>query len=306
MSSTPFVQAVAKGSVRSGTSLAYAGMGELLVERTGMVNLGLEGTMLMGACFGYVAAAQTHNAYLGLIAAAFAGGAFNMLYGFLVVTRRANQLASGLTLLLLALGLTAIVGRDYVGVRVQSLDQMSIPLLSEIRWIGPVLFVGDILTFMMIPTAAAVWWILQRSRWGLALRTVGESREAAYSAGLNLPLTMYEVLFVGGALAGLGGAHLSLSLAGNWVEGLTAGRGFIAVALVIFASWRPFRVVFGALLFGGAVAFQLQLQALNVPISPFLLDMIPYLLTLLILLWSGRSRISRMPASLKEVFEGTA
>ena len=225
MSSTPFAQAVAKGSVRSGTSLAYAGLGELIVERTGMVNLGLEGTMLTGACFGFVAASRLDNPYAGLIVAAIAGGMFNMLYGFLVVTRRANQLASGLTLLLLALGLTAIVGRNYVGVRVQGLNQWSIPALSDIPWVGPVLFVGDILTFLMIPTAVGVWWILQHSRWGLELRTVGESREAAYSAGINLPVTMYEALFVGGMLGGLGGAHISLSLAGNWVEGLTTGPG---------------------------------------------------------------------------------
>jgi ABC-type uncharacterized transport system permease subunit len=283
----------------------YAGLGEVLVERAGMVNLGLEGTMLTGACFGFVAASRTDNAYLGLVVAAAAGGLFNLLYGYLVVTRRASQLASGLTLLFLALGLTAIVGRDYVGVRIDGLDLFSIPVLSDIRWIGPVLFTGDILTFGMIPLAGAIWWVLYRTRWGLSLRTVGESREAAYAAGLNPQLIMYQALFVGGLLGGLGGAHISLSLARNWVEGLTAGRGFIAVALVIFASWQPLRVVAGALLFGGAIAFQLELQARNAPISPFLLDMLPYLLTLLVLLWSGRKRVFQMPAGLKEVFEGT-
>jgi simple sugar transport system permease protein len=305
MSTTPLPQALASGAIRSGTSLLYAGLGETLVERAGMVNLGLEGTMLTGACVGFIAAAETGSPYLGLAAAAVAGGAFNLLFGVLVITRRASQLASGLTLLFFAYGLTAVIGRDYVGVRINQLDTFGIPLLEKIPWFGPVLFTGDVMMFGMLPSAALVWWLLFRTRWGLALRTVGESREAAYAAGLSPQRIQYEAVFAGGLLGGLGGAHISLALAGNWVEMLTAGRGFIAVALVIFAAWQPFRVVAGALLFGGAIALQLEMQVRNAPISPFLLQMLPYLLTLLVLLWSGRKRVLQMPEGLKEVFEGT-
>jgi simple sugar transport system permease protein len=304
-SAPPFVQSLAEGAIRSGTSLLYAALGEVLVERAGIVNLGLEGTMLTGACFGFIAAVETGNAYLGLVVAALVGAIFNLLFGFLVVTRRASQLASGLTMLFLAFGLTALVGHDYVGQRVAGLGQLRIPVLADIPWIGPVLFEGDLLMFGIVPCALGVWWLLYRTRWGLALRTVGESREAAFAAGLNPQRIQYQALALGGALGGLGGAHISLSLAGVWIEGLTAGKGFIAVALVIFASWQPLRIVAGALLFGGAIAFQLQLQARNAPVSPFLLDMLPYLLTLLVLLWAGRKRVFQMPEGLKEVFEGT-
>jgi len=300
-----FIQGLAAGAIRSGTSILYAGLGEVIVERAGLVNLGLEGCMLMGAAFGFIATAQSGNAYLGLLAAAIAGGLFNLLLGFLIVTRRASQLASGLVLLFLALGLTALVGADYVGRRINGLDQLSIPLLAQIPWIGSVLFEGDVLIFGIVPCALLVWWALYRTRWGLRLRTVGESRRVAYATGLNPQWIQYQALVIGGMLGGLGGAQLSLSYARAWIEGMTAGRGFIAVALVIFASWRPLRVIGGALLFGGAIAFQLQLQARNVPISSFLLSMIPYLLTLLVLLVAGRRRRYQMPEGLKEVFEGT-
>lgn len=299
-----FIQGLVAGAIRSGTSILYAGLGEVLVERAGIVNLGLEGCMLMGAAFGFIAAAQSANAYLGLLVAALAGGLFNLALGLLVVTRRASQLASGLVLLFMAMGLTALAGADYVSQRINGLDQFSMPALAQIPWVGPVLFQGDVLTFGIVPCSLLVWWALYRTRWGLWLRTVGESRRVAYATGLNPHWIQYQALVIGGMLGGVGGAQLSLSYARAWIEGMTAGRGFIAVALVIFASWRPLRVIAGALLFGGAIAFQLQLQARNAPVSPFLLGMIPYLLTLLVLLYLGRKRRYQMPQGLREVFEG--
>jgi len=303
--STPFVQGVASGAIRSGTSVFYAAAGEVLVQRAGMVNLGLDGCMLTGACIGFVVAVRTGNAWLGLLAAAIAGALFNLLLGFLIITRRANQLASGLTLQLFALGLTAIIGKQYVGTPVDGLPQISVPGLSEIRWLGPIFFEGDPLLFAAVPTALGVWWLLFRTRWGLAVRTVGESREVAFSAGLSPSRLQYQALFVGGLLGGIGGAHLTLAYARVWIEGMTAGRGFIAVALVIFASWHPVKALWGALLFGGAVAFQLQLQARDSSVSPFLLDMLPYLLTLGVLLAWGLRKQAQVPGGLKEVFEGT-
>jgi len=306
VTSTSLLQGLAAGAIRSGTSVLFASLGEVIVERAGMVNLGLEGCMLTGACFGFVVAFRTGNPFLGLIAAALAGGLFNLLLGYLVVTRRANQLASGLTLLFLALGLTSLVGWDYVGKKIDGLSLIRVPVLSEIPFLGPVLFEGDVMSFAILPSALVVWWVLYRTRWGLAVRTVGESRVAAYAAGLNPDRIQYQALFVGGLLGGLGGAHLSLAYAQVWVPEMTAGRGFIAVAIVIFASWHPVRAIVGALLFGGAIAFQLQLQARNAPASPFLLDMLPYLLTLLVLLLWGRRRQYQAPEGLWEVFRGTS
>jgi simple sugar transport system permease protein len=304
MSTTPFASGLAAGAIRSGTSILYAGLGEILVQRAGMINLGLEGCMLTGACTGFIVAARTGNAYLGLLAAAVCGGLYNLILAFLVVTRRANQLACGLTLLFFAYGLTAIIGADYVGKRIDGLNEIAIPVLSTIPWVGSILFQGDVLSLGMVPAAAVVWWALYRTRWGLRLRTVGENRMAAYAAGLIPERIQYQALFIGGLLGGLGGAHLSLSYARVWVEMMTAGRGFIAVALVIFAAWSPGRAVLGALLFGAAIAFNLQLQARNADVSPFLLDMIPYVLTLLVLFLFGRKRQYQMPEGLWEVFEG--
>jgi simple sugar transport system permease protein len=301
----PLLVGLAAGAIRSGTSVVYAALGEVIVERAGMVNLGLEGCMLTGACFGFVAAFRTGNPFIGLLVAALAGGVFNLLLGYLVVTRRANQLASGLTLLFLSFGLTALVGWDYVGKKIDGFALIRIPLLADIPYLGPVLFEGDLMIFAVLPVALLVWWALYRTRWGLALRTVGESRVAAYAAGLNPERIQYQALFVGGLLGGLGGAHLSLAYARVWIDQMTAGRGFIAVALVIFASWHPLRAIVGALLFGGAIAFQLQLQARNAATSPFLLDMLPYILTLVVLLIWGRRRQYQAPEGLWEVFQGT-
>ena len=301
-----FIQAVLSGAIRSGTSIFYAALGEVIVERAGIVNLGLEGCMLVGACAGFITASRTGNAYVGLVAAAVAGGLFNLLLGVMVISRRANQLASGLTLLFLAYGLTAIFGADYVGKRINGLDSFSIPVLSELPLVGPVLFQGDVLWFTMLPSAVLVWWAMYRTRWGLSLRTVGENRVVAFAAGLNPSRIQYQALFIGGLLGGLGGGQLSLGYARVWIEQMTAGRGFIAVALVIFAAWHPVRAIIGALLFGGAIAFQLQLQARGANVSPFLLDMLPYLLTLAVLLIWGRKRQYQMPQGLSAVFEGTS
>lgn len=293
-----FILGTAAGAVRSSTSVLYAALGEVIVERAGLVNLGLEGCMAMGACFGFVVAVATGNSSLGLGAAALAGGLYNLLLGFLVVTRRANQLGSGLTLLFFAFGLTALAGAGYVGKRIDGLPDL-------VLRVGALDFAADVLAWGMVPSAVLVWWLLYRTRWGLRLRAVGEDRMIAFAAGINPSAMQYQALFMGGLLGGVGGAHLALSYARVWVEGITAGRGFIAVALVIFASWHPLRAIGGALLFGGAIAFQLQLQANNAPVSPFLLDMLPYLLTLAVLLVWGRNRKYQMPAGLKEVFEGT-
>ena len=312
-----FIIGVLTGAIGAGTSVLYAALGEVISERAGVINLGVEGTMLVGAAVGFAATHQTENAFLGLLAAMVAGGLFNLIFAYLVITRGANQLASGLTLGFLGIGLSALIGKPYVGQMVQGLPKWPAPswaelpvigqvfvTLTELPVLGRVLFRHDILIYAAVPLAFLLSWLLTRTRWGLSLRTVGEDKTVAYAAGLQPTRLQYQAVFIGGLLAGLGGAHLSLGYTGVWTEQMTAGRGFIAVALVIFAAWSPVRAVWGALLFGGALAFQLQLQARGAPISPFLLDMLPYLLTLTVLLALRKRPGYTMPAGLSTVFEG--
>ena len=300
----PIFSGLLVGSIHSGTSLLYATLGEVMDERAGIVNLGMEGVMLMGAVVGFATTVHTGNAALGILAAALAGGLFNMLFGFLVITRRANQLAIGLALMFCGLGLSALVGVPFIGSRIQGLNEIRMPVLSDLSIVGPMFFNYDILVYAAGPIAVVVWWVLFSTRWGLSLRAVGENPTAAFVAGKNPYRLQYQALFIAGLLGGLAGAHLSIALAKTWAEWMTAGRGFIAVALVIFSKWHPLRAIAGALLFGGAIALQLQLQARGVPISPFLLDMLPYLLSLGVLaVWGGARRLAA-PGSLGRVFQG--
>lgn len=299
-----FVIGVLTGAIGAGTSVLYAALGEVISERAGVINLGVEGTMLVGAAVGFATTHQTANPFLGALAAMVAGGLFNLIFAYLVITRGANQLASGLTLGFLGIGLSALIGKPYVGQMIQGLPEWPAPALAKLPVLGRVLFQHDLLIYAVVPLAFLLSWLLARTRWGLSLRTVGEDKTVAYAAGLQPARLQYQAVVIGGILAGLGGAHLSLGYTGVWTEQMTAGRGFIAVALVIFAAWSPLRAVWGALLFGGALAFQLQLQARGAPLSPFLLDMLPYLLTLAVLLGLRKRPGYTMPAGLSTVFEG--
>lgn len=300
-----FATDVGTGAVRAGSSVMLATYGEIISERAGIINLGVEGCMLAGACSGFIVTAETGNPYVGVVAAIFAGAAMAAIHAFMVITRGANQLASGLALMFFGLGITAYAGRPYVSTKINGLDRVEIPLLSDIPVVGRMLFAHDILTYLAFLLGPLLWLLLFKTRPGLHLRAVGEDVEAAFAAGLNPKRIQYVAVICGGALAGLGGAQLSLAYTRSWVENMTNGRGFIAVALVIFAMWGPMRGMAGALLFGGAVAFQLQLQARGVDVSPFLLDMTPYLLTLAVLLVSVRLGRDAVPAGLKAVFRGT-
>lgn len=299
------LRGILTSSIVSGTSLLYATIGEVIVQRAGIVNLGLEGAMLIGASVGFATTYETKNPLLGLLAAALAAGLFNLVFGFLAVTRRANQPASGLTMMFLGIGLSALIGKPYVGKPIVGLSKIPIPELAPLPWLGSVLFNHDILVYLVVPVAILAWWSLFRTRWGLALRAVGESPTTAFAAGRDPSVLQYQALFLGGLLAGIAGAHLSMAYALNWSEGMTAGRGFIAIALVIFSKWHPLWAIAGALLFGGAVAMQLQLQASGIDVSPFLMNMLPYLLTILVLMiWGGRRRYAA-PAGLGKIYSGT-
>jgi general nucleoside transport system permease protein len=296
---------VLSSAIFSGTSLLYVTLGEVVGERAGIVNLGLEGVMLVSASTGVAVTSVTGNPYLGVLAAALAGGLMNLVLGYLVIHRHANQLASGLALMFFGFGLSALIGGPYVGAKIHALPRILLPGLASLPPLYSSLFRFDPLIYLVLPAAILVWWLLFRTRWGLGLRAVGENADIAYASGRNPRLIRYQALFVGGLFAGVGAAQLSLAYAMTWTEYMTAGRGFIAVALVIFSRWHPLRAVIGALLFSGAVAFQLLLQSSGVRISPFLLDMIPYLLTLgVLVLWGGTRRQSA-PASLGRVYQGT-
>jgi ABC-type uncharacterized transport system permease subunit len=296
---------VISSAIYSGTSLLYATLGEVVGERAGIVNLGLEGVLLVSASAGVSVASRTRNAYLGILAALLAGGLMNLLFGYLVITRKANQLASGLATMFLGFGLSALIGHGVVGARITSLPRLLLPGLAGLPRVYSSLFQFDLLIFLVVPIAILIWWLLFRTRWGLGLRAVGENADIAFASGRNPLWIRYQALFVGGLLAGLGAAHLTIAYTMTWTEYMTGGRGFIAVALVIFSRWHPLRAIAGALIFSAAVAFQLLMQASGVQVSPFLLDTLPYLLTLVVLIAWGGNRKQSAPASLGRVYLGT-
>jgi ABC-type uncharacterized transport system permease subunit len=296
---------VLSGAIFSGTSLLYATLGEVIDQRSGIVNLGLEGVMLVSASSGFAVASMSGNPYLGVLAAMLVGGLLNMILGYLVISRQANQLASGLALMFFGFGLSALIGKTYVGARINGLPRILLPGLSNLPRLYTSLFKFDLLIYLAVPVAFLVFWILFRTRWGLGLRAVGENADTAFASGRNPRLIQYQALFTGGVLTGLGAAHLSIAYTMTWAEYMTAGRGFIAIALVIFSRWHPIQAIAGALIFSGAVAFQLLLQSSGVEISPLLLDTIPYIVTILVLIAWGGHRKHSAPASLGRVYYGS-
>lgn len=297
------IAAVLAGAIRSGTSVLFACLGEVVAERAGVINLGAEGSMLAGALVAFAVTARSGSAWLGVAAGAVAGALLALVHAYLTIARRANQLATGLAVMILAQGVTSFFGRSYVGKQIRGLDPVQIPGLSDLPFAGPVLFRHDLLTYAAMLLAPALWYLLYRTRWGLVLRSTGEREEVVYACGYSPARVRYAAVAIGGLLAGIGGAQLSVAYTLNWVENMTQGRGVVAVALVIFASWSPLRALLGSYLFGGALALQLFLQARGTGVSPFLLSMTPYVLTLLVLLVVGQRRHA-MPEGLRSVFAG--
>jgi simple sugar transport system permease protein len=243
---------------------------------------------------------------LGVLVGAICGALLAVVHAVLCVSRGANQFASGLTVLFLALGLTSLFGGGYVGQRITALNPVPIPGLSAIPILGPVLFDQDPLTYLSYLAAPATWWLLYRTRPGLLVRTAGERADALAVHGFHVSRVRYAAVVAGGALSGVGGAHLSISYAQSWFENMIVGRGFIAVALVIFASWQPLRVMAGAYLFGAALALSPALQARGVAVNQFVLDVLPFLLTLLVLAFLGKRTLLSAPEELRRVFENAS
>lgn len=292
-------------TLSAGTPLAVAGLGLLINERAGILNLGAEGMMLMAAVFGFAIAFHTNNDFLALAGGALVGAGFAAIFGFLVIWLNTNQYASGLALSLLGGGLSAFVGSAYVGKKLEDKLPFEIPFLADIPFVGQALFKQHPFVYLAILLTFACVWFLYKSRAGLTLRAIGESPESAHALGYKVRLIRLAAVMVGGAFCGLAGSYLAVVYTPLWVEGMTAGRGWIALALTTFATWRPTRVLMGAYLFGGVTMLQFHLQGMGVQIAGQLMSMLPYLATIIVLALISRNpewiRVN-MPASLGKPF----
>ncbi|KAB2847749.1 MAG: ABC transporter permease [Hyphomicrobiaceae bacterium] len=279
------------GIMIAATPLVLAAIGEIVVERSGVLNLGVEGLMIIGAVAGFAATLKSESYVVGIAAAIVAGALMSGLFGVLTQTLRANQVASGLALTLFGLGLAALIGQDYSRESLDSIPRLHIPVLSDIPYLGRLLFSLDAITYASFALVVGANWFLKRTRAGLVVRAIGENHDAAHAIGYPVVRYRYLALLFGGACAGLGGAYLSLVQTPVWAEGMTAGRGWIALALVVFAAWRPGRALLGAYLFGSISILQLHSQASGIKIDAQLLSMLPYLATILVLVLISRDKM---------------
>ncbi|MFK7763694.1 MAG: ABC transporter permease [Roseobacter sp.] len=286
------------------TPILLAATGELVVERAGVLNLGVEGMMIIGAICGFAIAVETGSPVIGFVAAAVGGALLSLLFAFLTQITLANQVASGLALTLFGLGLSALLGQGYVGVKPPRMEDVNFGFLNDIPVIGQILFSHDAMLYVGVALVAAVWAVLRFSRVGLILRAVGENHDAAHALGYKVVRIRTLAIMFGGALAGLGGAYISLIRVPQWTEGMTAGVGWIALALVVFASWKPWRVLLGAYLFGGITQLQLNLQGAGVAIPVEYLAMSPYVITIIVLVILSADK-SAAPGSLGRIFHAS-
>ena len=297
-----FLTVVLASAVRSGTPVLYASLGEVLSERAGVMNLGLEGIMLVGAYAGFAVTHATGNPWIGLAAAFGAGCLITVIHAFLCITMMCNQVVSGLAMVLTGYGLSALMGRKVIGQTIQGVTAWNLPFLSSIPFVGPIFVRHNAMVYFSFILIAFLCWFLFRTSHGLNLRAVGENPRAADAMGLPVTAIRYFYCIAGGGLAGLGGGYLSVVYAQMWIEGMTSGRGWIAVALVIFGLWNPMRVACGAYLFGGVEALQLRLQAMGSTLSTSLLMTLPYLMTIIVLaavsVKAGKGRLLGAPAAL--------
>ena len=282
----------------SATPILLAATGEMIVEKSGVLNLGVEGMMIVGAVVGFAAAILTSNPLAGFLGAAFAAALASLIFAVLTQVLLANQVATGLGLTLFGLGVSAMIGKNYEGKKAPSLNKFEIPILSDIPVLGKALFSHDIIVYFALLVVLATWMFLMRTRQGLVLRSVGENHEAAHALGYNVISVRILAIMFGGACSGLGGAYISLVRVPQWTEGMTAGAGWIALAIVVFSNWKPWRVLIGAYLFGGISVLQLNLQAAGSKIPVEYLSMAPYLITILVLVFMSIGGRQASPASL--------
>ncbi|WP_434614132.1 ABC transporter permease [Azospirillum sp. B2RO_4] len=291
------------------TPLLLAALGELVVEKSGVLNLGVEGMMLVGAVCGFAVTVQTGSATAGFLVAALAGAATASLFAVLTLFLLANQVATGLALTLFGVGLSALIGQGFVGIPLDGLPKLYIPGLTDLPVVGQAVFGQDIMVYLAVAAVPLVHLFLYRTRAGLVLRAVGENHTAAHALGYKVLRIRFLAVLFGGAMAGLGGAFLSMDYTPMWAENMTSGRGWIALALVVFATWKPARAMLGAWLFGGVTILQLHVQGLGIDVPSQLLSMLPYLATVLVLVLISRD-VARIrlnaPACLGKLFHPDA
>lgn len=293
MDLSSFIIATLTATVRAGTPLLFAVLGDILVERSGVMNLGVEGLMLIGAVSGFVASYSTGNLLLAIIMAMVAGALLGAVHAFFCVTLKINQIVSGLAITMLGVGISGMWGKNFVGVVAKRFEIIKLPLLSDIPVVGDILFNHDILVYISYLIVPILWFYIYKTREGMKLRAVGESPDAADARGINVFVVRYLYTIAGGALIAVGGVYLSLAYNSAWMENMTAGRGWIAVALVLFATWDPFKALLGAYLFGGITALGLRLQLVGVDVPSDFLRMLPYLLTVIVLFFTSTESLKR-------------
>ena len=287
------------------TPALLAALGELVVEKSGVLNLGLEGMMLVGAVCGFATAHSTGNNLAGVAGGALGAIAVSLVFALLTQVLLTNQVATGLALTIFGTSLSALIGQDYVGVRIDKIRPFEIPLLADIPFLGVFLFRHDPVVYLSVLLVFLTFFFIYRSKPGLILRSVGENHDAAFALGYPVTLIRTGAIVFGAALAGIAGSYLSLSYTPHWAEGMTAGKGWIALALVVFSAWKPFRLMLGAYLFGAILMLQLYLQGLGVPVSPQLLSMTPYAATIVVLVLISRDEAKmrlNVPGSLGKTF----
>ncbi len=295
------------GTLMAATPLLLAAMGELVVERAGVLNLSIEGMMALGAVVGFLVVAATASPWLALLAGGLAGVALSVLFAAVVLLALGNQVATGIAVGILGLGLSGLIGKPYEGMTVAPMARLPVPVLSEIPILGPGLFNHSLLVYLAPLLALALWWMLHGTRLGLIVRAVGESPESAHAIGYSVLATRFLTILAGGFMAGLAGGFISVVSATLWSDGLIAGRGWIVVALVVFATWRVGRLVIGAYLFGAATIAELLVQSMGISVPSQLLTSVPYIATIVaisLLSMDGRKMRLNAPASLGRTYNG--
>jgi simple sugar transport system permease protein len=298
-------EAIILAVVTASTPLLLAAAGELVVERAGVLNLGVEGMMIMGAACGFAGAYLTGSTLIGALCGIAAGMALSAIFALLTLGLAVNQVATGLALTILGVGLSGLIGAGFVGEKIVPAPELHLPLLSGLPFVGRILFAQDAFVYLSLALIVAIWWVIYRTRWGLVLRAVGDNHASAHALGYPVLSIRTSAVLFGGSCAGLGGAYLPLAYTPFFIPGMTAGRGWIALALVVFASWLPGRLVSGAYLFGAVTILQLHAQGAGLGIPSQLMSSLPYLATIVVLVIISRARGSRRsaaPSSLGIVF----
>ncbi|MBC8247818.1 MAG: ABC transporter permease [Deltaproteobacteria bacterium] len=286
---------VTQRTLIAGTPLLLGTIGEIVCERSGILNLGVEGMMAIGAVSAFIVTFVSHNPWLGLFVAICAGVLISVLHAFVSISLQGNQVVSGLALTMLGLGISGLVGKPYVGhPLVVKIETIAIPLLSDIPFVGPIFFNQSPFFYMAVILTVAAWFTLEYTKLGIKIRSAGENPKATETQGINVDRIRYLSVLIGGGFAGMAGANLSISYSKSWFEGMTAGRGWIVIALTIFALWNPLRAAIGAFLFGGIFVLQYLLQPLG--ISPNFLAMFPYMATLAVLIMGSLRNKNQLDA----------